>query len=87
MAYVKVYTKDPCPYCVAAKALLKERGIPFDEIKIAPADVDAFIALTKRSGMKTVPQIFAGEQLIGGYSELSQLDAKDNLASLKAEST
>ena len=83
MAHVKVYTKDPCPYCVKAKGLLKERGIEFDEIKLTANDAEAFAALTRKSGMKTVPQVFAGEKLIGGYTDLARLDEQDGLASLK----
>jgi glutaredoxin 3 len=83
MPVVKVYTKDPCPYCNSAKALLNERGIPFEEIKLSWSDHEAFMELAKKSGMKTVPQIFADEKLIGGYQELSMQDQKDQLASLK----
>ncbi len=86
MAYVKVYTKDPCRYCVAAKELLRERGIDFDEIKMTANDAEAFAALTRKSGMKTVPQIFAGEKLIGGYTELAKLNEQDGLAALKLQS-
>jgi glutaredoxin len=40
-------------------------------------------ALEKRSGMKTMPQIFVGDRLIGGYTDLADLDGKDQLSSLK----
>jgi glutaredoxin 3 len=80
---LKVYTADYCPYCMRAKALLKERGIEFTEEKLSYDDDQAWDALTKRSGLKTVPQIFHGDKLIGGYTELRALDAQDQLASLK----
>lgn len=84
MQEVTVYTKDNCPYCVAAKALLTQRGIPFKEIHISPDNDAEYKALQARSGMRTVPQIFHGDKLIGGFDSLSKLDSQDSLASLKA---
>lgn len=83
MSKVSVYTTSYCPYCEAAKALLKKRGIEFEEIRLSEDDDAAWDELTSRSGMKTVPQIFAGERLIGGYSELAAQDRSDELRSLK----
>lgn len=83
MNKVTVYSKVPCPYCVAAKALLSERGIPYTEIDMTCASAEEFQALMKRSGMRTVPQIFHGDRLIGGFDSLSQLDSQDKLESLK----
>jgi glutaredoxin 3 len=83
MAKVTVYTMESCPYCLRAKDLLKQRGIAFQE-KLLPMDDDgAWEELEKKSGMKTMPQIFSGETLVGGYRELADLDQKDQLASLK----
>lgn len=73
-----------CPYCVKAKALLTQRGVPFEEVNTDPWPDSEWDALVKRSRMKTLPQIFFGEQLIGGYTELAAQDAKDNLKSLGA---
>jgi glutaredoxin 3 len=82
-AQVTVYTMEYCPFCLRAKDLLKRRGIDFKEVMV-PMDDDAqWEALEKKSGMKTMPQIFHGEQLIGGFQDLSALDQKDQLASLK----
>lgn len=84
MSKVKVYTMDYCPYCERAKSLLKQRGISFEEI-LVPMDDDAkWDELEKKSGLKTMPQIWNGETLIGGYSDLDKLDQKDKLQSLKA---
>lgn len=83
MAKVTVYTTDYCPYCSRAKDLLKRRGVEYQEVRI-PMDDDAqWDALTARSGMMTVPQIFSDERLVGGYTELAELDSKDQLNSLK----
>jgi glutaredoxin 3 len=80
---VTVYTMQSCPFCLRAKELLKRRQIPFNEV-LVPMDDDAqWDALEKRSGLKTMPQIFAGDRLIGGYTELAEQDSKDQLASLK----
>ena len=83
MQKVTVYSKVPCPYCDAAKKLLSERGIAYTEIDMTGASPDEFQALIKRSGMRTVPQIFHGERLIGGFDSLSKLDEQDKLESLK----
>lgn len=80
---LKVYTGENCPYCVRAKALLKERGIPYEEVKLGWDDDSAWDELAKKSGMQTVPQIFQGDRLIGGYTELAALDAQDQLQSLR----
>lgn len=80
---VTVYTMKYCPYCDSAKALLKQRGVPFEEIVLDTSDDTAWDELYKRSGMRTMPQIFAGERLIGGYSELAELDAEEGLDDLK----
>lgn len=84
MAKIQVYTMNFCPYCERAKALLKQKGLPYDEIKLGDDDDAAWDALEKRSGMKTMPQIFHGDRLIGGYSDLAALDQNDGLASLKS---
>ncbi|MCM0607345.1 MAG: glutaredoxin 3 [Xanthomonadaceae bacterium] len=83
MSKVTVYTMDYCPYCVAAKNLLKQHNIPFDEIKFAEDDDASWDMLEKKSGMKTMPQIFNGDELIGGYNELSALNRSNGLDHLK----
>ena len=80
---VVVYTMSQCPYCEAAKKLLKSREIDFEEVKISQDDDAAWDALYQRSQMKTVPQIFAGNELIGGYTELAALDKQNGLRLLK----
>lgn len=82
MKKITIYTASNCPYCHSAKLLLKKRQIPFEEIEISPQDGDSWEKLSIRSGMKTVPQIFHGEKLIGGFNELSALDNLDGLSSL-----
>ncbi len=82
MSQVKVYTMNYCPFCERAKKLLTQRGISYSEIKVADDDDAQWEQLEKKSGMKTMPQIFNGETLIGGFSDLDALDKKDQLKSL-----
>ena len=73
MAVVTVYTTAYCPYCVRAKALLKERKIPFEEVDVG-SDDGLREQIIQRSGRRTVPQIFIDDRSIGGYDELRALD-------------
>ena len=82
MARVEVYTTPMCPYCVAAKRLLKERGIPYAEFDIAQDDM-LRADVMQRSGQRTVPQIFIDGRSIGGFEELRGLDAAGELDSLR----
>lgn len=84
MAPITVYTLDHCPYCDRAKALLKERGLSYEEVRVARDDHETREGLVARSGMKTFPQIFHGDELVGGFSELAERDSADRLASLGA---
>ena len=69
-----IYTRPLCGYCDAAKELMKECNIPFNEISI-DHDQDARKML-KDMNCKTVPQIFDGELHIGGYTDLRSLLTK-----------
>ena len=82
MTPVKMYTTQVCPYCLRAKALLKQRGVAaIDEIRIDldPAQRDEMVALT---GRRTVPQIFIGQTHVGGCDDLIALDQRGGLAPL-----
>jgi glutaredoxin 3 len=71
-----------CPYCVRAKALLKQRGVAqIEEIRVDldPAQRDHMIELT---GRRTVPQIFIGTTHVGGCDDLVALDQKGGLLPL-----
>lgn len=75
---VKIYTWSNCPYCVRAKSLLESKGVPFEEINLDGKD-DELNALRARTGWRTVPQIFIGEKMVGGYTDLAALDANGEL--------
>ncbi len=81
---VTIFTKAFCPFCVLAKDLLKKRGIEYQEILVRDDDDAAWDRLYKISGMKTMPQIFHKDKLIGGYTELNELDQKTRLVELKS---
>lgn len=63
-----IFSKDNCGYCVNAKRFLDQHKIKYEEINIAK-DPDAMEFL-REQGHKTVPQIYKGDILIGGYTEL-----------------
>lgn len=72
---VTVYTKDYCPYCVMAKNLLKNAEIAFEEIDITSSP-EIMDELRQKSRMMTVPQIFSGDKLLGGYDQIAALHEK-----------
>ena len=82
MTPVKMYTTQVCPYCVRAKALLRQRGVEaIEEIRIDldPVERHRMMAVT---GRRTVPQIFIGETHVGGCDELIALDQRGALLPL-----
>ena len=85
MTNVEIYTKDYCPYCKSAKALLNRRGIKFTEYDVL-VDAEKYEEMLRRSkGGRTVPQIFFNDVLIGGSDDLHSLDRSGQLAILLAE--
>jgi glutaredoxin 3 len=83
MTKVVVYTTQYCPYCVQAKALLKHKGVAFEEVDVG--EDDALRArVVELSGRRTVPQIFIDDKPIGGYDELRALDDQGELDRLLA---
>ena len=81
MADIQMYTKPDCPYCDMAKRLLREKGQRFSEIDIEadPARRDEMVRSTKR---RTVPQIWIGEQHVGGFDDLAALERAGELDDL-----
>ena len=78
MAKVEVYTTAVCPFCVRAKRLLAERRIPYQEYDVGH-DAVLRADVMRRSGRRTVPQIFIDGDAIGGFEELAALDASGEL--------
>lgn len=83
MAKVEIYTTPTCPYCHAAKTLLDEKGVVYEEITVLDPDLRA--AMTQRAhGRRTVPQIFVGDTHVGGYDDMADLDRHGKLDPLLA---
>jgi glutaredoxin 3 len=66
-----IWSKYNCPYCDQAKALLKNKGIPFEEKKIGDGYSKEEL-LEAIPTARTVPQIFLDDKLIGGFQELNE---------------
>ena len=66
----KIYTKNNCGYCVAAKRLFDIKGEQYEEIHLE--DNPAAKNKLKQNGLRTVPQIWLDEEYIGGYVELER---------------
>ncbi len=81
MKPVTVYTTDMCPFCNSAKALLKKRGVAFDEINLA-RDADSRNQLIELTGMSTFPQIVIDGKSIGGFDQLLAADRAGRLPAL-----
>ena len=64
-----VWSKDQCPYCDQAKALLKSRNIEFEERNVSQ-DWTREQLLEAVPTARTLPQIFLDEDLVGGFTEL-----------------
>ncbi len=75
---VTVYTKQNCPFCVRAKRLLEKKGVPYEEIAVEGRD-DLRTWLVEKTGQMTVPQVFAGERSLGGFSDVDALDREGKL--------
>ena len=80
---VTLYTTEPCGFCTAAKALLHERGIEYEEINLA-RDAGARDNLMELTGQMTFPQVLVDERPIGGFRELLALDRDGSLRALLA---
>lgn len=81
MPDIKIYSSKWCPYCVRAKALLKQKGAPFNEISVdEKREIRA--QMTAESGRTSVPQIWINDTHIGGCDELYELEQRGQLDAL-----
>lgn len=82
MPDIEIYTKDTCPYCHLAKAILRSHGADYEEHSLTEHP-DLFETMVERSaGGVTVPQIFIGGVAIGGADQLSLLSEAGRLEAL-----
>jgi thioredoxin reductase (NADPH) len=79
MTEILMYTKTVCPYCDRAKALLKDKGVTWQEINLDehPGQRDEMIR--RSNGRRTVPQIFVNGRGLGGSDDIHALDSKGEL--------
>jgi glutaredoxin 3 len=79
MTRVTLYATPFCGYCMAARRLLADKGVAFEEVDLfaEPERRAEMIALAK--GAATVPQLFVDGEHIGGFSELWELDRTGRL--------
>jgi glutaredoxin 3 len=81
-----MYATGWCGFCERARALLKSKNVPFEEIDV-DARPEARAEMMARSGRRTVPQIFIGETHVGGSDDLQDLEASGGLDSLLNQGT
>jgi len=81
MSQVVLYGTRFCPFCIQARRLLTSKGIEFKDIPL-DADPELRSSVMDRSSRHTVPQIWIGEDHVGGFTELRELDRQGGLDSL-----
>lgn len=84
MPLIEIYTTRYCPYCVAAKALLKRKGAVYTEIDVSGDREQREAMIERAGGQMTVPQIFIGDLHVGGSDELQALERAGKLDPLLA---
>ena len=78
MKNVIIYSSDWCPYCTRAKQLLQSKGVAFEEIRV-DGKPDVRAAMAQKAGRTSVPQIWIGEQHVGGCDDLFTLERDGKL--------
>lgn len=81
---VTIYTTMFCPYCIRARQLLKHKKIKFTELRVN--DNKTRKEMERRSNRTSVPQIFIGDQHIGGYDDLAHINSTGELDRIMKES-
>ena len=79
MKTVEIYTTPSCPYCVAAKGLLKKKGVAYTEIDVSRDPALRMAMMERAHGRRTVPQIFIGGTHVGGCDDIHALDHQGRL--------
>ena len=82
MKKITMYSGDPCPYCGAAKALLKSKNIEVEEFDIWKDSAKAKEMLQRTNGARTIPQIFIGNHYVGGNDQLQAANRDGTLDEL-----
>lgn len=82
MPLIQVYSTAVCPYCVAAKNLLKAKGLAWEEVRIDTDPARRDEMMTRSGGRRSVPQIFINDTHVGGYDDLVAADRSGKLAEI-----
>ena len=82
MARVLIYSTAVCPSCIRAEQLLKRKGVL--EIEKIRVDLKPELReeMIEKTGRRTVPQIFIGDEYVGGYDDLAELNHDGKLDEL-----
>ncbi len=81
---VVMYSTSYCPYCVAARNLLRSKGLNWTEVSL-DAEPEKRAEMMSRSGRHTVPQVFVGDTHVGGFDDLNALDQEGALDRLLSD--
>ena len=84
MKKVTIYSGSPCPFCAAAKALLKTKNVEIEEFDIWKDPAKAKEMLQKTNGARSIPQIFIGDHHVGGNDQLQATNKSGELDKLLA---
>ena len=84
MPKITIYTTMTCPYCFRAKRLLKQKGVKFNEIDVTMNPNQRTKMVQRANGGRTVPQIFIGDNHVGGCDDLYALERAGKLDPLLA---
>lgn len=78
---ITIYSSKFCGYCVAAERLFQNKDLEYKLIKV-DEDPSKFEYMVKKTGRRTVPQIFIGDHHVGGFDDLSAINQSGELATL-----
>jgi glutaredoxin 3 len=84
MKKITIYSGNPCPFCAAAKALLKTKDVEIEEFDIRKDPAKAKEMLQKTNGARSIPQIFIGNHYVGGNDQLQAANKSGELDKLLA---
>ncbi|MEI5996325.1 glutaredoxin 3 [Paraburkholderia bengalensis] len=82
MSKVMMYSRQVCPYCDRAEALLRSRGVDQIEKIMVDTNTQGRDEMMSRTGRRTVPQIYIGDTHVGGFDDLAALDRAGGLRTL-----
>ena len=84
MKKITIYSGNPCPFCAAAKALIKTKDVEIEEFDIWKDPAKAKEMLQKTNGARSIPQIFIGDYHVGGNDQLQAANKSGELDKLLA---